>query len=186
MSHIDKSTGAIQNPDPPQPLEKLEEYFQTNRKAWEESEQFDKLKSILITEETPEIRKVIGFGCGEMIVPNGDGPRCHRPSFQHALILSLRDILRDKLGASDKIDCYAQDPAYTASDKTVLEGSGINILENPEGFLEVDDSSVVFSCSPNVPVKQIVSEVSRPAIMIWNRIESEDPTMIIGGRRVIL
>jgi len=30
---------------------------------------------------------------------------------------------------------------------------------------------VVFSCHPNIPVKQVVADIARPAAMIWNRIQ---------------
>ncbi len=45
----------------------------------------------------------------------------------------------------------------------------IKVLDHPiSGFLEVDEASVVVSIAPNVPVKQIVSDISTPAMILWN------------------
>ncbi|KAK1764742.1 hypothetical protein QBC33DRAFT_561423 [Phialemonium atrogriseum] len=73
--------------------------------------------------------------------------------------------------AEDDILCFAQDPLYEDADKTVLAETGISVLENPLAFLEVDDTSLVFSLSPETPVRQIVADIALPAIMIWNRVE---------------
>lgn len=39
--------------------------------------------------------------------------------------------------------------------------------------MEVDSNTLVFSVSPNVPVKQIVTDVQRPGGMIWDTVKSE-------------
>ncbi|CAK7218523.1 hypothetical protein SCUCBS95973_003517 [Sporothrix curviconia] len=68
------------------------------------------------------------------------------------------------------VDCFAQDPAYDAADRAVLAMEGISVLEDPYGFLAVDETSVVISVAPSVPVRQIVADIARPAAMIWGRI----------------
>jgi hypothetical protein len=92
-----------------------------------------------------------------------------RSAYQHALIITLRDILAERQGHLNDIGCYAQDPDYTDVDRAVLEQSGITILDDPQGFLEVDDSTVVLSFGPNVPVRQVIADIARPAMMIWDR-----------------
>lgn len=82
--------------------------------------------------------------------------------------MTVRDILQEKNGIS--ITCYAQDPANTAADKAALKCYGVQILDDPCGFLEVDDPTVVCSFAPNVPVKQIVTDLARPAVLIWDRV----------------
>jgi hypothetical protein len=96
-----------------------------------------------------------------------------RSAFQHRLLLTVRNTLRDTTWCPDEVRCYAQDPAYTDVDKSVITKAGIAILENPEAFLELDDSTVVVSCSPDVPVRQLVSELARPVIMIWGRVTGD-------------
>lgn len=138
-------------------------------------------------QKTPSrITKIIGFGCGSIKLPGDDNPPPHRSAFQHALVFSLREILEDKAKTPEKIECYVQDPIYTTIDKAVLEESEVEVLDDPEAFLKADDSSVAFSCSPNVPVKQIVCDIARPAIMIWDRVRSRDPPVDRNGRPVFM
>ncbi|KAL4790171.1 hypothetical protein BDV19DRAFT_382527 [Aspergillus venezuelensis] len=72
------------------------------------------------------------------------------------------------------IKCYAQDPAYTEVDISLLRALGIDPLDDPKGFLEIDDETLVFSVSPNVPVKQIVADVAWPGVMVWNTVSLEE------------
>jgi hypothetical protein len=92
---------------------------------------------------------------------------------QHSLMLAVRDLLQ--AAAADagrsKVECYAQDPAYMEVDKRLLGEEGVTVLEDPRGFLEVDDTSVVISTSPNVPVRQIVADIARPAVLIWDEVD---------------
>jgi hypothetical protein len=158
---------------PAQPREKVEKLFQRSVLSWEATETCRQLRSTLASTNLPfEVRKVVGFACGPISSTPGDPLTC-RSLFQHALILTISDVLRQKMGNSDSIMCYAQDPAYTDVDKSVLSGAGITVLDNPEAFLIVDESTAVFSCAPNVPVKQIVSDLTQPAIMIWDRIKRD-------------
>ncbi|KAL5049033.1 hypothetical protein BDW71DRAFT_217705 [Aspergillus fruticulosus] len=80
----------------------------------------------------------------------------------------------DEEKADDEIRCYAQDPAYTEADRSLLRSIGIQPLDDPKGFLEIDDETLVFSVSPNVPVKQIVADVQWPGAMIWNTVAEEE------------
>ncbi|KAL4945592.1 hypothetical protein BDV06DRAFT_209333 [Aspergillus oleicola] len=73
-----------------------------------------------------------------------------------------------------EIKCYAQDPAYTEADTVLLRSLGISTLDDPKGLLEIDDETLVFSVSPNVPVKQIVADVAWPGVMIWNTVALEE------------
>lgn len=94
---------------------------------------------------------------------------------QHALILAIRDIV-EKLqtaGQAAQIECFAQDPVYTETDRRLLRSFGIKDLDDPRGFLEVDDDSLVISFSPSIPVRQIIADIARPAVMIWDYVKSE-------------
>lgn len=74
----------------------------------------------------------------------------------------------------DEVKCYAQDPAYNDVDQALLRGIGIEPLDDPKGFLEIDEDTLVFSVSPNVPVKQVVADVQWPGAMIWNTVSLEE------------
>ncbi|KAF2789383.1 hypothetical protein K505DRAFT_253454, partial [Melanomma pulvis-pyrius CBS 109.77] len=100
----------------------------------------------------------------------------------HALLLTLREILWEKekranIGLSGQLSeglIYAQDPGYTPVDQVVLGEHGITVIGDPEGFLEVDDGTAVVSCAPAVLVKQIVTDLAQPSIMIVDRVSRED------------
>lgn len=128
----------------------------------------------------PTINKVIGLGCG-VISPGHHDSDARRSAFQHALLETMSEILGKANARPDGIKCYVQDQMYTDVDKSVLTGAGFTVLEDPEAFLEVDDSSVVFSCAPDAPVRQLVAELARPVMMIWNRVaESDGVDRILG------
>lgn len=62
----------------------------------------------------------------------------------------------------------------TSVDREMLADVGFEVIDDPRGWLEVDEQSVVLSISPNVPVKEIIADIARPAVVIWDRVESED------------
>ncbi|KAL4907694.1 hypothetical protein BDW74DRAFT_147977 [Aspergillus multicolor] len=85
---------------------------------------------------------------------------------------------RDPLAMDDdketEIKCYAQDPAYNETDQALLRSIGIEPLDDPKGFLAIDEETVVLSVSPNIPVKQIVADVQWPGAMLWNTVCPEE------------
>ncbi|KAH6658705.1 hypothetical protein BKA67DRAFT_533826 [Truncatella angustata] len=131
---------------------------------WEASEQNRYLQDTLLS--VPSfviINKVIGFACGSLTF----GTEIHRRSaIQHALLSSLRNYLF-KIKESVQIQCYTQDPEYSFNEKQALKAIGIIALDDPKAFLEVDDASIVISIGPDIPVKQIITDIARPAAIIW-------------------
>ncbi|KAK4232727.1 hypothetical protein C8A03DRAFT_48470 [Achaetomium macrosporum] len=103
-----------------------------------------------------------------------------RPMAQHILALTVRDLLASSYTTARQgegicgIKCYAQDPIYTPVDRQVLGEAGFTILDDPRAFLEVDESSVVIAIAPDIPVRQIVADIARPAIMIWEKFAVTD------------
>jgi hypothetical protein len=155
--------------------EEAEEFFKMSLAKWEASEQCTRLRSILASAKLPlGITKIVAFACGPFsrIIPEPHYCRGSiRSATQHALIFTLRDILSKGSGeVPDEIKCYAQDPAYTAIDKSLLEKAGVKVLNDPEAFLEVDELTVVLSFCPNVCVRQVVADIARPAMMIWDSV----------------
>ncbi|KAK4033690.1 hypothetical protein C8A01DRAFT_19398 [Parachaetomium inaequale] len=98
---------------------------------------------------------------------------------QHALALTIRDLLGHTPGthgeAAGGVRCYAQDPIYTPVDEQVLSEAGFTVLNDPRAFLEVDEASVVIAISPDIPVRQIIADIARPAIMVWDKVTISDP-----------
>lgn len=148
-------------------LDECRSIFQSKRHQWEESEACKQMKLILQSLHLEPVRQIIAFACGTL---TSIEPTDSRTSYQHALILTLRDLLSQ----GKDIPCYAQDPIYSKSDESLLSEHGITVLHNPEAFLQVDDHTFILSCGPMVPVKQIVAELARPAAMIWNRVVEGD------------
>ena len=100
-----------------------------------------------------------------------------RAAYQHALILTIRTVLLevDSRHGSDLVPltCYSQDPRYTPNDKIVLKDHFITVIDDPRGFLEVDESTTVISIAPNIPLKEVIADIARPAMMILDRLPAE-------------
>ena len=63
---------------------------------------------------------------------------------------------------------------YADIDRPFLKKAGLAILDDSEAFLEIDDSSsIISSCGPDIPVREIVSDISRPMVKIWDRLKDK-------------
>lgn len=174
MNLRNKLTKEIVGTAPVYSYEEVKQFFKTKQQAWEASEAYKELRSALLSTKTPpKIYKVVGFACASMIksLPK---QRTDRSAYQHAMLLTLRDVFSKKSEKPEPIICYAQDPSYTKIDESVLKESGVTVLDDPKAFLVVDDSTVVVSCAANVPVKEIISDLARPAVMIWDRVYKDE------------
>ncbi len=140
--------------------EQLAEAFRKQHAKWEASEGCRKLKTQLASAKIHPISKVTAFACGPMYV---FGRVSINSILQHALILTLRDVF-----GIDTAKCMSQEPYYKQDDKTILNNEGITPLDDPLGFLEVDEKSAVISVGPDVPIRSIVMDLAKPALMIWN------------------
>lgn len=171
----------VGGPPPTKSLEDIRECFQADIRSWEASEECQQLRSTFSSRTmSVKVDKIVVFACDTISYPEEE--HADRSTFQHALVLTMRDILAQKDGNPKDIACYAQDPAYTDMDKSILADAGITVIDDPEGFLVADESTVVISCSPNVPVKQIISDITQPAIMIWDSFSRE--TLLIDGQEI--
>ncbi|KAL2869688.1 SRR1 family protein [Aspergillus lucknowensis] len=150
-------------------LSEAERLFDTALRVWEESEVWGQIEATLVcVASTINIKKIVGFACGTMVFPEDTPYFSYNSAFQHAFLVTAQRLLQRR--HANEVFCYVQDPAYTERDQSVLEAHGIKVVDDPEGFLEVDESSLVFSCAPNVPVKQIIADIARPAVIIWDRV----------------
>ena len=100
-----------------------------------------------------------------------------RNAFEHLVLLTVRDALNQSGEHLPNIPCYAQDPAYSNADKSLLAALGITVVDDPEGFLLADEFSVVISCRAIAPVKSIICDLTRPALIIWEKVTKfeDDP-----------
>ncbi|KAJ5121427.1 uncharacterized protein N7515_009388 [Penicillium bovifimosum] len=142
--------------------------FQEKRKKWEESSTCKKFFETLASSAgSHEIKKIIGFACGSLSLPNNS-----HSATEHALLVSVRDWLKSRDGDKEAA-CYVQDPMNTSVDREVLAEVGFEVIDDPRGWLEVDEKSFVISIAPNVPVKEIIADIARPAVVIWFRVKAE-------------
>ncbi|KAJ2967198.1 hypothetical protein NQ176_g9780 [Zarea fungicola] len=168
------STGCTVDGWPTTSYEAVVDRFCRARTAWRASEHYRQFMAALSSATIPTgIRNIVGFACSTMNWAYED----KLPSdAQHALLLGLRDLL----SADGHVDvhCIVQDPIYTDIDRQVLQSLNVTVLDDPRAFLEVDNNSVVLSVSPDIPIQQIITDIARPAILLWNRVtegKKEDP-----------
>ncbi|OQE85790.1 hypothetical protein PENNAL_c0023G03331 [Penicillium nalgiovense] len=154
--------------------------FQDKSQEWKESPACEKLKTILSSSaKNHEIDKVIAFAFGTMSGQyfEDDGSLYMRSGWrsasQHALLVTIIEWMKER-DHKEKVLCYSQEPAYTEVDKKILDEVGIEVIEDPRGWLEVDEHSIVLSVASNVPSKEIIADISRPAVIIWCRVEFYD------------
>lgn len=109
-----------------------------------------------------------------------------RVASQHVLLLQLRDFFDGKktkggCGAEGiKVKCLVQDPEYREVDREVLKKEGVTVVNDPEGVLEVDEKSVVVCVCPDFPARQILADIAKPAVVIWDRVENlPAPTKLV-------
>ncbi|KAL3458215.1 hypothetical protein BJX64DRAFT_267025 [Aspergillus heterothallicus] len=139
------------------------------------SESWAHLKTSLARCNLTQVKKIVAFALAPMKVFSNEDAYANRSAFQHALLITLQEFVLSNMpqDGHHEIRCYAQEPDYTEHDTAVLASHGITVLPDPEAFLEVDDESIVISISPNVPVKQVVCEISRPVLIIWNTVTGD-------------
>jgi hypothetical protein len=146
-----------------------EALYQSYRRTWLASQTYLQLKTHLDKITFPTINKIVCFALGTP--SNFDQRESRRSNIQHAAVESLIEILNEKTGGNKVITCYAQEPLYNHSDRELLRTIGIEAIddpEGPEGFLKVDENTLVVSISPNVPVRQIVADLVWPGAMLWD------------------
>ncbi|GAA92052.1 similar to An01g00420 [Aspergillus luchuensis IFO 4308] len=147
--------------------------LQESRQIWENTTECQELRVKLMSRKTVPITKIVGIALGSFatVYPELQD----RSVFQHALLLTLRDIYCKMHNVSqDAIPCFAQDPECKKNDIVAAGENGIKIVEDPDAFLEVDESTVVVSVAPDIAVRQIVFDIARPAVLIWNKVRDEN------------
>jgi hypothetical protein len=146
--------------------------FRKKSLAWEESETCKNFKSTLSSFASGhDINKIVGLACGSLALPNNDSA-----ASQTSLLVTVRSWLKEK-NQDKNVFCYIQDPMNTPVDKEVLADVGFEMIDDPRGWLEVDERSVVLSVAPNVPVKEIIADIARPAILIWYRVKDQEKNL---------
>jgi SRR1 len=157
----------------PEDLETAARFFRQSLQNWERSELWAIISTLLRTKLFYKIDKIIGFACGRFSRTDQE-TQTQRSAAQHAMLLMTRDLVQLTNQSPGTTACYAQDPAYSPVDTTILSEHDVTVLEDPDAFLEADEASIVLSFAPNVPVRQIIMDVTRPAVLIWDKIDEKE------------
>lgn len=159
-------------------VEKVRTAFERQWEAWKQSKTCKHLTQQLeklTPNQVAAITKIVGFALGpvaclDVKFADGIGPSAANALTQHMALLTIAKILEQQNGGR-KVKCYTQDPVNKGVGNESLKTLGITSLDDPKGFLEVDDKTLVVSIHPNVPVRQVIADLQYPAAMLWNTVE---------------
>ena len=163
-------------------IEQAQTAFMSQQNRWLKISTHMSLKHIFETVNLPtNITKVVCFGLGsidrirwigsERMEAEEEERGSTHALLQHCAALSLKTWAEGRCGK--EVQCLVQDPVYNDLDKVFLPSIGITIVEDPKGFLEVDENTLVFSVGPNVPVREIIAEIAQPAVMVWDKVQED-------------
>ena len=159
-------------------LEETEKQFQAARQKWESSKECKQLETLLVSKPHLTVNKVVVFTCASMSDHEnlGSTDLPWRATYQHALAVTLCKIfnrINEINGVKEPMQCYAQDERYGDADKSVLAQNGITVLEDPAGFLQLDDKTAVVSIAELFPIGEIICDISKPAVLIRYEVGAE-------------
>ncbi|KAI1410445.1 hypothetical protein F5Y13DRAFT_192306 [Hypoxylon sp. FL1857] len=152
--------------------------FEKVKEEWERSPSCDLLKRQLATVlGERKITKVLCFGLGDILLSSERalGSRYDlemaildqkKRLMQHMFGLTIATAARAGMG--ENVELFIQDPAYTQKGKKVLEKAGFTIVgdHGAGGLSKIDDNSAVFCCCGTLPMRQLIADLARPAIIV--------------------
>ena len=142
-------------------------FFAAKKTAWDQSNQCRDLNTLLSSKSHLKVKTIVAFANGSIASDSTEihgEDRSARSAYQHALMLTLRDTF----GAEW---CLAQEPAYEDADKLLLAYNGVHIAIDPDGFLVANENTAVISILPDIAVKQVLFDLTSPAIFISHKVE---------------
>ncbi|KAI1418769.1 hypothetical protein F5Y12DRAFT_789606 [Xylaria sp. FL1777] len=154
--------------------------YQVIEQQWKTSQHYAQLQEIFTAIEIPfTLTKVIALALGSLIVRS----RINKSRFlQHALVSALHSALVHRGILPVSSEKYVQDPAYAQRDKDLIHSAGFTVLNDPQAWLELDESSVLVSINADVLVGDIVADICRPGIIIWDDRARSDSFPPVGQR----
>ena len=113
---------------------------------------------------TARISNIVCIGLGTLDAPDIAQTRSLVQHFTASFIAYDLEQLYEAEGIplENPIKIVAQDPAYTSLDRMTLHSLAkpIEVVSDPQGFLAINEGSLVFSSWPSVPVKQLIADLA--------------------------
>ena len=149
-------TNDFHQPFQPRPYAEVQRSFLAVQQAWNASKSCEQLTTILRRELRRGVNKIVAFDLCSLSVEKSEVAQ-----YQHAMLATLQQHFG--------VECFAQDSSYLSEDRRLLASQNIKMIPDPEGWLKLDDNSVLVTHLPNMPVKAITVDIARPAVIIWNK-----------------
>jgi hypothetical protein len=135
---------------PPLSIEDVHFLWESTDAIWQNNTGLSQLISALQNFQTKQkIDIVIAF-----VLESISNIGAERSVDRHQLVLTVFHTLQLQNLPSAY---FAQDPIYNQVDTAVPASKGIKALDNPKGFLKVNESTLVISIASGVPVKPITN-----------------------------
>lgn len=178
-NYVTTPTGGERRGDPPaaEEVQGFQDMWHKARQSWKDSETrslvLATFKDPYVKERLKTITKIIAFGNGSLwrlFKSNASPNFLERCAAQHAVIEEIRTYIEMNGGSS--IRSYAQEPEYTSEDVAKILGDlQVERLHDPNGLLEIDDQTLVFSIDPDFALLQIIADIAKPAMLFYKAIE---------------
>lgn len=144
---------------------KLMYMLDVSKRLWRKSHlRSHLLDSVQKLKHTARISNIVCIGLGTLHTLD---PNKNNPIIQHVVASALAQYLTrmyeaEGMPLEKPIRIIAQDPAYTLRDRQILSELPvpIEVVTDPEGFLAINEFSLVYSAFAMVPVKQIVADLA--------------------------
>ncbi|KAL3474046.1 hypothetical protein BJX99DRAFT_186269 [Aspergillus californicus] len=163
------------------------QHFDEKQFLWQNSKTCKQLASFIQdllgenTMGTIPVKKVLCFGLGDFCrsAPEwlkrqeADGDKMMENDsmgcmIQHSMALTIAQLCQGETLL------LAQDPDYTKTAEEILTQKEFKVVgtQGAGAFAEIDDDSIVISPFPAAPVKQIIADLGRPALIITGGVHS--------------
>lgn len=135
--------------------------------------------------ECSTVSKIVAFGDNGILFLGGDeeyikaGDRCvtQRTCLERARmwssLLLMREVLESAQGdTASEVPIYVQDTKFREAEVAAFEEAGISVLcgayGHQQGFVEIDDHTLVVLFRPHADILGLIMEVGDPALLFIN------------------
>ena len=150
----------------------LHEMFKSWKRRWRRTGPFRRLRKLIEATPFPEnTRKVVAFGGGAVpcrMREGADEVASRANQVQVALVQMVSERLSRQQGPD--FQGFAQDRGWQYIGKSDYQIPKVTMLPDPFGILEVDETTVVIAINPDIPVRQIIADIARPAVLLWRKL----------------